>query len=51
MKEGVSYYKSMFYELKNTFEDIKETVLNELDISDTTLSLIKGEIENRSLKS
>ncbi|NMH89132.1 hypothetical protein [Flavivirga algicola] len=51
MKEGISYYKTMFYELKNTFEDIKEVVLNELDASERTLSLIKVEIENLPLKS
>ncbi len=51
MKEGISYYKTMFCELKNTFEDIKEVVLNELDKSDTTLSLIKIEIESLSVKS
>ncbi len=51
MKAGVSYYKAMFCGLKNTFEDIKEAVLNELDTSEMTLSLIKVEIENLSLKS
>ncbi|GAA3595606.1 hypothetical protein GCM10022396_10980 [Flavivirga amylovorans] len=51
MKEGVSYYKTMFCELKHTFEDIKEVVLNELDKSETALSLIKVEIEGLSMKS
>ena len=51
MKEGVSYYKTMFCELKNTFEDIKDVVLNELDKSERTLSLIKVEIESLSIKS
>ena len=50
MKEGISYYKTMFCELKNTFEDIKEVVLNELDKSERTLSLIKVEIESLSTK-
>ncbi|MDO5969325.1 hypothetical protein Q4Q35_05865 [Flavivirga aquimarina] len=51
MKEGISYYKTMFHDLKSTFEDIKETVLNELDKSEMTLSLIKVEIENLPIKS
>ncbi|AUP79103.1 hypothetical protein [Flavivirga eckloniae] len=50
MKEGISYYKNMFCELKHTFEDIKEVVMNELDKSEVTLSLIKVEIENLSMK-
>ncbi|MDD7887905.1 hypothetical protein [Flavivirga sp. 57AJ16] len=50
MKAGVFYYKKMFCELKNTFEDIKDVVLNELDTSERTLNLIKVEIESLSIK-
>lgn len=51
MEEGVSYYKKMFCELKNTFEDIKDAVLNELDTSEKALSLIKLEIQSLSIQS
>ncbi|TGV00326.1 hypothetical protein [Flavivirga rizhaonensis] len=51
MKEGISYYKTMFCELKNVFEDIKDVVLNELDKSEAALSLIRVEIESLSIKS
>ncbi|WP_303316922.1 hypothetical protein Q4Q34_08960 [Flavivirga abyssicola] len=51
MKEGISYYKTMFCELKNAFEDIKDVVLNELDKSEVALSLIRVEIESLSIKS
>ncbi|WNH14213.1 hypothetical protein [Thalassobellus suaedae] len=50
MNEGVAYYKSLFSELKNTFNDIKEEVLNELDKGEKTLRLIALEIENLSVK-
>ncbi len=49
MNEGVTYYKSLFNELKNTFKDIKEDILNELDHGEKTLKLIAIEIENLSI--
>ncbi|GAA3644994.1 hypothetical protein GCM10022397_32480 [Flavivirga jejuensis] len=49
MKEGVSYYKTMFCELKHVFEDIRDVILYELDKSDTTLNSIKLEIESLSV--
>lgn len=50
LNEGISYYKSMFNELKNTFQEIKEEVLNELDKGEKTLSLINLEIQNLAIQ-
>ena len=50
LNEGISYYKSMFNELKNTFQEIKEEVLNELDKGEKTLSLIHLEIQNLAVQ-
>lgn len=49
MKEGVSYYKHLFSDVSNAFEDIKQAVLNDLEYSAQTLQNIHQEIENRSL--
>jgi len=45
MKEGVSYYKALFSNLKDTIGEAKAMVLNELTISENTLNLISVEIE------
>ncbi len=50
LNEGISYYKSLFSELKNTFQEIKEEVLNELDKGEKTLSLINLEIQNLAIQ-
>ena len=50
LNEGISYYKSMFNELKHTFQEIKEDVLNELDSGEKTLSLISLEIQNLAIQ-
>ncbi|MFI1744543.1 hypothetical protein [Thalassobellus sediminis] len=49
MNEGLGYYKSLFNDLKNTFHDIKDEVLNELDKGEEILKLIALEIENLSI--
>ena len=50
LNEGVLYYKSMFSDLKNKFQDIKTDVLNELNESEKTLELITNEIQNLSIQ-
>ena len=48
LKEGISYYKTLFSELKNPFQDIKVEVLKALENGEKTLSQIGVEIENIS---
>jgi hypothetical protein len=48
MKEGVLYYQNLFTSISNVFEDIKQSVLNELELSVNTLQNIGLEIENLS---
>lgn len=50
LNDGISYYKSMFNELKNTFQEIKEEVLNELVKGEKTLSLIHLEIQDLAIQ-
>ena len=49
MKEGVLYYQNLFTSITNTFEDIRESVLDELEMSLSTLQNMGSEIENLSL--
>lgn len=49
MKEGILYYQNLFETVTNAFEDIKDSVLNELEKSVKTLQNIGSEIENLSL--
>ncbi len=51
LKAGISYYKTLFFELKHSFTDVKEHVLNELDSSENALNLIAHEIESLSVTS
>ncbi len=51
LKAGIFYYKTLFFELKHSFADIKEHVLNELDSSENALNLIAHEIESLSVTS
>lgn len=48
MKEGILYYQKMFSNITNTFEDIKLSVLKELEKSVETLQNIGLEIESLS---
>ncbi|WP_372752899.1 hypothetical protein [Mariniflexile sp.] len=50
LNEGVLYYKMMFSNLKNTFQNIKEDVLKELEHGEQVLQSIKLEIENLSME-
>ena len=45
MKDGVSYYNQLFRNLKDTFENAKSMILNELETSVNTLNQISFEIE------
>ena len=45
MKDGVSYYNQLFRNLKDTFENAKSMILNELETSVHTLNQISFEIE------
>lgn len=45
MKEGISYYHHLFSSLKHSFEDIKETVLTELETNANALQQINKDIE------
>lgn len=46
LNEGVLYYKRLFQKDTDAFEDMKETVLNELDKSTKALHAINSEIKN-----
>lgn len=48
MKEGVLYYQNLFSSITHSFEDIKQSVLKELELSENTLQNIVLEIENLS---
>ena len=45
LEEGIQYYHNLFGNLKDTFDDTKSTVLNELEKGKRTLSKIGNEIE------
>lgn len=49
MKTGVLYYQNLFKSLKDVFEDIKTTALNELEKSELTLNEIYLEIKKLSV--
>ena len=46
LDEGITYYNHLFSSVKETFEEAKSTILNELEISQNKLQLIRVEIEN-----
>ncbi|GAA4938562.1 hypothetical protein GCM10023314_08970 [Algibacter agarivorans] len=50
MKIGVSYYQDLFKGVKDTFEDIKTAVLNELERSEAVLNQIQIDIQNLAVK-
>ncbi|MFI0428721.1 hypothetical protein [Mariniflexile sp. HMF6888] len=50
LNEGVSYYKTLFNELKSTFQDIKDEVLDALTNGEKSLSLIALEIQDLSIQ-
>ena len=50
LNEGISYYRTLFQNMKNNFQEIKHEVLMALDNGEKTLNLISLEIENVALK-
>ena len=50
LNEGISYYKSLFNELKNSFQEIKEEVLHELEKGEKTLKLISQQIQDIAIE-
>lgn len=51
LSEGISYYKRLFCEVKNKFQDIKDFALTELDKSEMILNSINSEIHSLSVTS
>lgn len=49
MKAGVVYYKALFSNVQNTFQDIKHDVLNEINRGEHMLSVLELELENAVL--
>ncbi len=46
LNDGITYYNTLFSSVKDTFEEAKATILNELELSKNKLQLIRVEIEN-----
>jgi hypothetical protein len=46
LNEGIDYYKGLFNDLKDKFEDTKTNILNELDDYKNYLDSLQLEIEN-----
>ncbi|MDO6761421.1 hypothetical protein Q4566_14510 [Tamlana sp. 2_MG-2023] len=49
MKAGVAYYQGLFNGVKNSFEDIKSSVLNELEKTEVVLNQMQLEIETLTM--
>jgi len=45
LKDGISYYQNLFSNIKDSFEDVRYNILNELEVSNKSLQLITLEIE------
>ena len=50
MKTGVAYYQGLFQDMKNSFDDIKAAVQNELEKSEMVLNQIQLDIQNLTIK-
>ena len=46
LTEGIAYYQNLFHTVKDSFEELKSSIFNELDHSKKTLQEITLEIEN-----
>ena len=46
MEEGINYYHNLFDELKHKFEDTKQGILNDLEVSKHVLQNLHSEIES-----
>ncbi|GGZ84269.1 hypothetical protein [Algibacter mikhailovii] len=49
MMAGVSYYQSLFVNVKGSFQDVKATILHELERTELTLNQIQADIQNMSV--
>lgn len=49
LNDGITYYKNLFYSLKNTFEVIKQNILMDLENAENTLQLLTQEIDDLAL--
>jgi len=45
LKDGISYYQNLFSNIKDSFEEVRFSILNELEVSNKSLQLITIEIE------
>ena len=45
LKDGISYYQNLFSNIKDSFEDVRYSILNELEVSNKSLQLITLEIK------
>jgi len=50
MKAGVAYYQGLFQDVKNSFDDMKSVVQNELEKSEMVLNQIQLDIQNLTVK-
>ncbi|GAA3559188.1 hypothetical protein GCM10022395_07810 [Snuella lapsa] len=47
LRSGIRYYQNLFKEVRTSFEDIRSTVLNELEASEKVLDGLNSEIQGR----
>jgi hypothetical protein len=45
LKDGILYYQNLFSNIKDSFEEVRYSILNELEVSNKSLQLITIEIE------
>jgi len=45
LKDGIAYYHNLFSNVKDSFEEVRYSILNELEVSNKSLQLITLEIE------
>ncbi|AUS04782.1 hypothetical protein [Pseudotamlana carrageenivorans] len=50
MKAGVTYYQELFNGVKDSFQDIKSSVLNELEKTEAVLNQMQLDIQNLAVK-
>ena len=47
LEEGISYYQNLFLDIRNSFQEVKSLLLNELELSNATLQLITLDHKNK----
>ncbi len=50
MEEGINYYHNLFNDIKHKFEDTKQVILQDLEVSKNVLQNLHLEIENLTLQ-